>query len=107
MMADGKTETVTRADIADEISSAVPSLSGKEAQRVVDNVIRGIRNSLVKGDEVKISGFGKFVLQTKNPRKGRNPKTGDEITIAGRRVMKFKSSDVLRESLNGNPFGGE
>jgi len=106
-MTDTKTETVTRADLADEISSSVPSLSSKEAQKIVDNIIRGIRNSLVKGDEVKISGFGKFVLQTKDPRKGRNPKTGDPMIIAGRRVMKFKSSDVLRESLNGNPFSGE
>lgn len=106
-MAEGKTETVTRADLADSVSSVVPSLSGKEAQRVVDNVIRGIRDSLVKGEEVKISGFGKFVLQTKNPRKGRNPKTGEPITISGRRVMKFKASDVLRDSLNGNPFGEE
>lgn len=106
-MAEGKTETVTRADLSDEISSVVPSLSGKEAQRVVDNIIRGIRDSLVKGNEVKVSGFGKFVLQTKNPRKGRNPKTGEPITISGRRVMKFKASDVLRDSLNGNPFGEE
>jgi integration host factor subunit alpha len=106
-MAESKTETVTRADLSDGISSVVPSLSGKEAQRVVDNVIRGIRDSLVKGNEVKVSGFGKFVLQTKNPRKGRNPKTGEAITISGRRIMKFKASDVLRDSLNGNPFKEE
>ena len=102
-MKENKVATVTRADIADGISSAVSSLSGKDAQRVVDNVIRGIRDSLVKGEEVKISGFGKFVLQTKDPRKGRNPKTGEAITIAGRRIMKFKPSPVLRDSLNVSP----
>jgi len=102
-MKEDKTETVTRADLSDSISSAVDSLSGKDAQRIVDNIIRGIRDSLVKGEEVKISGFGKFVLQTKDPRKGRNPKTGEEITIAGRRVMKFKPSPVLRDSLNISP----
>jgi len=106
-MSNEKVETVTRANLADEISSAVSSLSGKESQRVVDSVIRGIRDSLVKGVEVKISGFGKFVLQNKNPRKGRNPKTGETIMISGRRVMKFKPSDVLRDELNGNIFGGE
>lgn len=106
-MAKVKVETVTRADLADGISSSVSTLSSKDSQRVVDNVIRGIRDSLVKGEEVKISGFGKFVLQNKNPRKGRNPRTGEVITISGRRVMKFKASDVLRDSLNGNLFGGE
>ena len=102
-----KKENVTRAHLAELIGEAVPSLSGKESQRIVDNIIRGIRDSLVKGEEVKISGFGKFVLQTKQPRKGRNPKTGETITISGRRVMKFRPSDVLREELNGNLFGGE
>ena len=103
-MAEGK-KTVTRAGLAESISSAIPSMSGAEGQRVVDNIIRGIRDSLIKGEEVKIAGFGKFVLQTKNPRKGRNPRTGESLTISGRRVMKFKASDVLRDSLNGNPFG--
>jgi len=101
-----KVANVTRANIADEISEVVPSLSGKDSQRVCDSIVRGIRDALVKGDEVKISGFGKFVLQTKAPRKGRNPKTGETIMISGRRVMKFKPSEVLREELNGNLFGG-
>ena len=102
-----KQDNVTRACIAEEIAGAVPSLSGKESQRVVDSILRGIRDSLVKGDEVKISGFGKFVLKVKAPRKGRNPKTGEAIMISGRRVMKFRPSDVLRDELNGNLFGGE
>lgn len=112
-MTKAKIENVTRAHLAEKISDAIQknnpesTLSGKESQRIVDNIIRGIRDSLVKGEEVKISGFGKFVLQTKQPRKGRNPKTGETITISGRRVMKFRPSDVLREELNGNIFGGE
>lgn len=104
-MKNGKQANITRATLAEDIGDAVPGLSSKDASRVVDSVIRGIRESLVKGEEVKISGFGKFVLMDKAPRKGRNPKTGEPITISGRRVMKFRPSDVLKEDLNGNPFG--
>ena len=52
------------------------------------------------GEKVKISGFGNFVVNQKRPRKGRNPQTGDEITISGRRVLTFKSSQVLKKSMN-------
>ena len=100
-----KNNNVTRSDIAEDISEAVPNLTAKDSSRIVDSVLRGIRESLVKGDEVKISGFGKFVLLEKAPRKGRNPKTGEEIMISGRRVMKFRPSEVLREELNENLFG--
>jgi len=102
-MKDDKVETVTRLDLAKSISSAVSSFSATESQLIVDSVIKGIRDSLAKGEEVKISGFGKFTLQTKNPRKGRNPKTGESITISGRRVMKFKPSQVFRNALNEVP----
>lgn len=101
-----KSKNITRVSISDEIAKEVDGLSLKDSQRVVDSILRGIRDSLTKGQEVKISGFGKFVLQTKNPRKGRNPKTGEPILIPGRRVTKFKPSDVFREEMNNNHFGG-
>lgn len=97
-------KNVTRSDIADAICESVQGLTAKDSSRVVDSVLLGIRESLVKGVEVKISGFGKFVILEKAPRKGRNPKTGEEIMISARRVTKFRPSEVLREELNENPF---
>jgi integration host factor subunit alpha len=61
---------------------------------------------LEKGEKVKISGFGNFVVNTKRPRKGRNPQTGDEIIIVGRKVLTFKASQIMKKSLNGTPASG-
>jgi integration host factor subunit alpha len=55
---------------------------------------------LERGEKVKISGFGNFVVNTKRPRKGRNPQTGDEIIIVGRKVLTFKASQIMKKSLN-------
>jgi len=104
MSSNGKAESVTRATLSEQISTALPNLSNKDASRVVDSILRGIRDSLAKGEEVKISGFGKWILQDKSARKGRNPQTGAPLTISARRVLKFKPSEVLREQLNENPF---
>jgi integration host factor subunit alpha len=104
MNSNGKSESITRSVLSDEISAALPDLSHRDASRVVDSILRGIRDSLAKGEEVKISGFGKWILQDKNARKGRNPQTGAPLTISARRVLKFKPSEVLREELNENPF---
>ena len=59
-----------------------------------------------QGEKVKISGFGNFVVNTKRPRKGRNPQTGDEIIIVGRKVLTFKASQILKKSLNGMSSDG-
>jgi integration host factor subunit alpha len=104
MSTNGKQESITRAALSEEISSALPALSHRDASKVVDSILRGIRDSLAKGEEVKISGFGKWILQDKNARKGRNPQNGKPLVIAARRVLKFKPSEVLREELNANPF---
>lgn len=100
MSTNGKMESITKATLSDSISEAVPDMSHKDCARLVDSIIRTMRETLSKGEEVKISGFGKFTLHEKKPRRGRNPQTGSEITIAARRVLKFKPSDVLRERLN-------
>jgi hypothetical protein len=55
---------------------------------------------LERGENVKISGFGNFVVNTKRPRKGRNPQTGDEMIITGRKVLTFKASQIMKKSLN-------
>ena len=91
--------TMTKGDIVEHIYEKV-GFSKKEANDLVESIFEIIKNSLQQGEKVKISGFGNFVVNQKRPRKGRNPQTGDEITISGRRVLTFKSSQVLKKSMN-------
>jgi integration host factor subunit alpha len=67
---------------------------------MVESVFEIIKLRLERGEKVKISGFGNFVISEKRPRKGRNPQTGGEIVISGRRVMTFKPSQVLKKVMN-------
>jgi len=100
-------ESVTKAVLTDAVIESVPSLTGKKAVAVVESIFDCICETLVKGEEVKISGFGKFSPHEKKARKGRNPKTGEPITISDRRVLKFKVSDCLKAEMNGATFNGE
>ena len=61
-----------------------------------------VKRRLEQGEKVKVSGFGNFVVNEKRPRKGRNPQTGEEIVITGRRVLTFKASQVLKKTMNGD-----
>jgi len=94
---------VTKADIVERIHEKV-GFSKKEAAEVVDSVFEMIKGHLENGQKVKISGFGNFVVHEKRPRKGRNPQTGESITIRARRVLGFKASPMLKKSMND---GGE
>ena len=67
---------------------------------MVESIFEIIKAHLERGEKIKISGFGNFVLNTKRPRKGRNPQTGEEIIISGRRVLSFKPSPVLKKAIN-------
>ena len=71
---------------------------------IVETVFDTIKVTLERGEKIKISGFGNFVVRDKNSRTGRNPQTGQEITITARRVLTFKPSQVLKNSLNGEPI---
>jgi integration host factor subunit alpha len=75
-------------------------LGTKESAEIVEQVFEIIKGALESGKKIKISGFGNFIVHEKGPRKGRNPQTGDVIIIAGRRVVTFKPSHILRKSLN-------
>ncbi len=72
----------------------------KESSEIVDQVFEIMKETLESGEKIKISKFGNFVARQKRPRKGRNPQTGGEIMISGRRVVTFKPSNVLRKALN-------
>jgi integration host factor subunit alpha len=75
-------------------------LSKQQSKALVDNVFELIKKSLESGDDVLISGFGKFMVKEKAQRKGRNPETGDDLTIEARKVVNFRCSPVLRDKIN-------
>lgn len=87
--------SITKADLADILSNKF-ALSKQDAKDLIDNFFVEISESLVQGNDVKISGFGNFVLNDKKPRPGRNPKTGQEVTVSGRRVVTFKQGHKLK-----------
>jgi integration host factor subunit alpha len=93
--------SMTKADIVDRVCEQVGGFSKKEAADLVDQVFDTIKVVLEAGEKIKISGFGNFVVREKKPRPGRNPQTGQEITIEARRVLTFKPSNVLKTALNG------
>ena len=97
---------LTKADLVDRVYDRV-GCSKKEATELVEAVFEIIKGRLEGGDKVKISGFGNFVVSEKRPRRGRNPQTGEEIVISGRRVMTFKASQVLKAVMNGEPIAAE
>jgi integration host factor subunit alpha len=92
-------QSMTKADIVERIYEKV-GFSKKEATDVVESIFAIIKRHLEQGDKIKISGFGNFAINAKRPRKGRNPQTGEEIIITGRRVLSFKASPVLKKAMN-------
>jgi integration host factor subunit alpha len=94
----GLTGTLTRADLADIVHSRL-GLSRAESASLVERVLFHMCAALAEGENVKISGFGSFILRDKGERVGRNPKTGVEVPIAPRRVMTFRASQIMRERI--------
>ena len=92
--------TMTKADIVELVYQKI-GFSKKEASELVEGVFKEIKEELKRGDKVKISGFGNFIVKEKKPRVGRNPQSGEQITISARRVLTFKPSQVLKNLLNG------
>ena len=90
---------MTKADMVELVYEQI-GVSKREAARIVETIFDIVKETLERGENVKISGFGSFNIQHKKPRRGRNPQTGEEITISARRILSFKVSNVLREQLN-------
>ena len=90
--------TLTRADLAEAINRKM-GFSRAESLDMVESVLDHMSEALKRGENVKISGFGSFVLRDKKERIGRNPKTGVEVPITTRRVMTFRASQLLRERI--------
>lgn len=90
--------TLTRADLAETINRKM-GLSRAESLDLVEEILAKMCDALARGENVKISGFGSFVLRDKKERVGRNPKTGVEVPITPRRVMTFRASQLLKERI--------
>jgi len=91
---------MTKAEIVQALYSKVGGFSRKESAELVDLVFEMMKETLGRGEKIKISGFGNFVLRDKRQRPGRNPQTGQPIRISERRVLTFKSSQILKQALN-------
>ena len=91
---------MTKADIVERIHQRI-GLSKKESAEMVELVFGIMKNTLESGEKIKIAGFGNFVVKQKSDRRGRNPQTGESITISARRILTFKPSQVLKNGING------
>ena len=91
---------MTKADIVERIANE-NGFTKAENIDLVESVLSIIKDTLADGETLKVSGFGSFVVKEKNDRRGRNPQTGEELTIEARRVLTFKPSRMLKVAMNG------
>jgi|SRR5262249_16347517 len=96
--------TVTRVDLCEAVYKET-GLSRIESTALVEMVLKEITDCLERGETVKLSSFGSFVVRKKGQRIGRNPKTGTEVPISPRRVMVFKPSVILKQRIKAGPAG--
>ena len=90
---------LTKADIATKIADDCGFLKG-EALEIVDKLLDIVKNSLIQGEDVMISGFGKWTVKSKKSRRGRNPQTGASLILDGRKVVTWKYSPILKQFVN-------
>jgi integration host factor subunit alpha len=93
---------MTKTDIVEKVCEG-RGISKSEAAEAVDAVFELMKGTLESGDDLKISGFGSFTVRKKSARRGRNPQTGEDITIANRNVVTFKLSTTLKQEINQLP----
>ena len=92
--------TLTKTKVIEQIMTS-NGLTRKQSSESVETLLEIIKNTLESGEDVLISGFGKFCVKQKTERKGRNPATGDDMMLTSRKVVTFKCSGRLRERVNG------
>lgn len=90
---------MTKADLIEAVYEKI-GMSKKESAELVEMIFDAMKNTLSKGEKIKISGFGNFVIREKRARMGRNPQTGQSMEISARRVLTFRPSQVLKSDLN-------
>ncbi len=92
-------KTIKKADIVEHLHATL-GLNKTESKEVVENFFAEIAEALVKNEDVKLSGFGNFELLNKKERPGRNPKTGEPVTISARKVVTFRAGQKLRKRIS-------
>ncbi len=92
--------TLTKANLVGQVYKSHPTLTKAQATESVETFLTLAKNSLIKGEDLLLSGFGKFNVKDKKSRRGRNPQTGNELTLEARRVVTFKPSGILRTKIN-------
>ena len=92
--------TLTKADLVQTVYKNHDNLTKAQATQAVEALLSTMKNCLSKGEDLLISGFGKFNVKDKNARRGRNPQTGQELILEPRRVITFKPSGILRAKIN-------
>lgn len=92
--------TLTKDHIVSSIGNRL-GIPKFESSRIVESVLGTVKTSLSNGEDVLISGFGKFIVRKKEARRGRNPATGEDLTLEPRRVIAFKCSPRIRDRING------
>ena len=93
--------TLTKADLVQRVYKSHESLTKAQATEAVESLLGIMKTCLADGDDLLISGFGKFKVKDKKARRGRNPQTGAELILSPRRVVTFKPSGILRSKING------
>ncbi len=92
--------TITKAELVQQIYKTHPTLSKTQATESIEAFLRISKDTLINGSDLLLSGFGKFNVKNKNSRRGRNPQTGEELTLNARKVITFKPSGILRDKIN-------
>jgi integration host factor subunit alpha len=98
--------TLTKDHLVSSIGNQL-GISKFESSRIVESVLETVKTSLSNGEDVLISGFGKFSVKKKAPRKGRNPATGEDLPLGARTVVQFRCSPVMRDRINGQKPGSD
>ncbi|PIE18162.1 MAG: integration host factor subunit alpha [Proteobacteria bacterium] len=98
-------KTLTRMDLAEAVHNQV-GLSRNDSAQLVESILGHVSDALVRGEQVKISSFGTFLVRDKNARVGRNPKTGEEKIITPRRVLSFRPSHLMKDRVADGNKGG-
>jgi integration host factor subunit beta len=96
---DARRLTMTKAELVEEVSR-VSDLTKKHSEVIVDTVFQSIIDALHRGEKIELRGFGSFRLRKREPRKGRNPKTGDKVDVPPKRVPYFKPGKELKDLIN-------
>lgn len=91
---------MTRSELVDRLHSRVPTLTHDDTKSVVDVILQAVTSSLVSDSRVEIRGFGSFSLNFRQPRVGRNPKSGEKVQVPGKYVPYFKAGKEMREGVN-------